>query len=216
MFIDPKSESRLLTSQLQILESLGLPLSLVFLTGLGAGSTATLFLPVLGWASDKGSDPHKSKLFVIILSTAILVSGLSTFALANVLKIFNSQKLFQSLDFMRDSNKSQICTSVSLRIVDSTQSSPNGQVTEDGERMDSEGRIPWEGILGLLGIIMTDIGFDVTNSAVKAWTVASSEASQHTSLLLLGVLMASSGGMSSASLGTVDITGILGLSGTCV
>lgn len=219
---------------------------MAFLTGIIAGPTAAVVLPVLGWISDKGSNPHKRKGFIILVATAVLFCGLSVVILANVLKILKIRSP-NNLQSVNDTNQNQSFTDIhssaqnSMQVLSFTsesfastetiyfsnaalnsttyvplhyQTSSDNQTANDDRAIESDGLLPVEAILGLLGYIMMDIGYDLTNSYVKAWTVASSERSQHTSLLLLGLLVAASGGMLSSCLGVLDITGIVGLSAT--
>lgn len=236
---------------LQNLQTLGLPLSLASLTGLVSGLSAVIFLPVLGWCSDRGNNPHKRKAYVVAFSTALLLTGMALVVFANVMKILRTAPAVFTVESSNDSMQNQTSADGSKNRGFNTTFSPNdftfnsypsveksipnspnyslttsfplfyqsstvNQFTKGSESIEKSDELPLEAILGLLGYIVLDIGFDFTNSNVKAWTVASSKRTQHTSLLVIGLLMAASGGMLSAILGTVDITYILGLSVTTV
>ena len=64
----------------------------------------------------------------------------------------------------------------------------------------------------MLGFILLDIGFDAMNSFVRSFMLACSRRSEHSSLLVLGLIMASAGGVSTAALGVVEFASLLGLS----
>ena len=64
----------------------------------------------------------------------------------------------------------------------------------------------------MLGFILMDIGYDATTSVAKSFVLACGPRSEHSSLLVLGLIMASAGGVSTAALGVVDFASLLGLS----
>ncbi|KAK7089806.1 hypothetical protein V1264_024834 [Littorina saxatilis] len=66
--------------------------------------------------------------------------------------------------------------------------------------------------LGLLAFILLDTGFDAINSFTRSFVLTCTPRSEHTSVLLVGLVMASAGGVSTAALGVVDFASLLGLS----
>ena len=64
----------------------------------------------------------------------------------------------------------------------------------------------------MLGIVLLDVGYDIMTGISKSFILACSPRSEHTSLLLLGLIMASAGGVTTAGLGVVDFASLFGLS----
>ena len=86
---------------LQVLQTLGMPLSLVSLTALVAGPTAMVLLPLVGWLSDKGSNPQRRKTGAVVFVAGLLCSGMHCVLAANVLHLnylldYNSRMDFSS------------------------------------------------------------------------------------------------------------------------
>ena len=69
----------------QNLQTLGMPLSLVSLTGLVAGSTATVVLPIMGCYGDRGPNPAGRRKLLVVLSSMLMLVGLGVITTANVL-----------------------------------------------------------------------------------------------------------------------------------
>lgn len=76
-----------LLSTRQILQTLGMPLSLVSLTGLVAGPSAMVLLPFLGWLTDRGSNPQRRKTGAIIFAAVLVITGMACLLMANVLHL---------------------------------------------------------------------------------------------------------------------------------
>ncbi|GFO38619.1 hypothetical protein PoB_006512400 [Plakobranchus ocellatus] len=69
--------------------------------------------------------------------------------------------------------------------------------------------IPLAAVLGILGYIFLDIGFDVGNPLVRAFILDHSPASQHTHLLVVATVLASVSGVLMSSLGVFDLPGAI-------
>ncbi|KAK7498697.1 hypothetical protein BaRGS_00010074, partial [Batillaria attramentaria] len=77
--------------------------------------------------------------------------------------------------------------------------------------------IPFKAGLGMLGFILIEVGYDATNSFARSWVLTCSSRPEHTTMLVLGLVMASLGGVSTAALGVVDfqfVSGILSVDGS--
>ncbi|KAL8573443.1 hypothetical protein ACOMHN_032458 [Nucella lapillus] len=73
--------------------------------------------------------------------------------------------------------------------------------------------IPLKAGLALLGYVMLDVGVDGSIACIRACVLSACGArTEHTSILLIGLVMASGGGLSMAAQGLVDFPSLLGLS----
>jgi hypothetical protein len=71
-------------------------------------------------------------------------------------------------------------------------------------------QVPFKAGLAMFGFFLLDVGFDTSNSFVKVYALSCSPRNHHTSVLVLGLVMASAGGVSTAALGLVDFRSLLG------
>ncbi|KAK7506863.1 hypothetical protein BaRGS_00001714 [Batillaria attramentaria] len=69
------------------LQLLGMPLKLVSLSAVVAGPAGALLTPLLGWISDRGSNPNRRKMLNVMFCSALLVSGVLCIIMANVLHL---------------------------------------------------------------------------------------------------------------------------------
>ena len=65
--------------------------------------------------------------------------------------------------------------------------------------------------MGLASIVMMDIGFDMINCFSKSFVLGCTPRDQHTSVLVLAMVTASAGGLSTALAGLVDFSKLLDL-----
>ena len=72
-----------------------------------------------------------------------------------------------------------------------------------------EDYIPLTGILGILGYICLDIGFDLGNPMCRAFILEHSPSSQHTHLLFTATQIASLAGLFMSSLGVFNLPGVI-------
>nr|KAG5714522.1 hypothetical protein BaRGS_006968 [Batillaria attramentaria] len=61
------------------LQLLGMSLQLVSLTAVVAGPAGTLLTPLLGWVSDRGSNPNRRKMLNVMFCSALLGGNNSKF-----------------------------------------------------------------------------------------------------------------------------------------
>ena len=66
-----------------------MPLSLVSMTGLVAGGTATVLLPVMGFYGDRGYNPTGRRTCLVAFSALLLVTGMAVIITANMLHLSN-------------------------------------------------------------------------------------------------------------------------------
>ncbi|KAK7507944.1 hypothetical protein BaRGS_00000909, partial [Batillaria attramentaria] len=146
-----------------VLQTLGMPLRLSSLTGLVSGVLGVVILPILGWLSDRGSNPNRRKRNGVLASTSIMLLGISVVIVASVLHL---QK------------------------------------------------VPVTAGFAMLGFVVYEFGIDNANSFSRSWILACSSRCEHTSLLVLGLVMAAVGGISTAALARVDFLSLLNLAYT--
>ncbi|XP_070197801.1 uncharacterized protein [Littorina saxatilis] len=208
-----------------ILQNLGMPLSLVSLTGLMVGPASVIFLPCLGWLTDRGSNPQRRKTAAVFFAAGLLITGMMCLIAANLMHLnyllesqaekaalFNVSSAWNdtvSLGLTTSSlfNTSDFVGFKSSTVVYSTDS-PAAMTDLPQQSLE----VPFKAGLGMLGFVLTGVGFESMNSVVRSFVLDRSPRSEHTSLLVLGLIMASSGGVSTAALGVVDFSSLFGLS----
>ncbi|XP_076468259.1 uncharacterized protein LOC143299052 [Babylonia areolata] len=216
--------------QVPILQTLGLPMRLATLTGAVAGPTACLFLPLLGWLTDRGSNPHRCKTMAAILTCGLTFVGLLCIIMANILHFsyllqtsvnINSTahaSLPSSFDWVghmttlgQRTGMSETANGPIPRATGSTDSPAILGVGVTDACVDNS-EVPFKAGLALLGFILLDIGYDAFNACIRSFVLMCSPRSEHSSLLIIGLIISSCGGMSTASLGLVDFGSMFGLS----
>ncbi|KAL8577279.1 hypothetical protein ACOMHN_062788 [Nucella lapillus] len=210
-----------------ILQTLGLPLSLVTLTGAISGPSATFLLPLLGWWTDRGSNPSRRKTIATMIVSIVAFTGMLCVLSANLLhlssvlvkdantsaaRVYDS---YNSSGFTWAETSEKVNDSgLELQAgVDGMNGSLFSHLEDDLPREDDSG-IPFKAILALMGFVLMDLGVDGSSSNIRSFVLTCSRRCDHTSLLLFGVTMASAGGVSTTALGLVDFPSILGLNDT--
>lgn len=69
--------------------------------------------------------------------------------------------------------------------------------------------LPPLALIAVLGFVLIDWGYDMTNVSVKTYMISYSPRMDHVSLLVLGVLMASVGGCCTAVTGLIDLGSLI-------
>ncbi|XP_070196825.1 uncharacterized protein [Littorina saxatilis] len=87
-----------------------------------------------------------------------------------------------------------------------------GNETGQNEPSKNPSEVPFKAGLVMVAFILLDIGYDTLNGFTKSFILTCTPRSEHTSVLLVGLVMASAGGVSTAALGVVDFASLLGLS----
>nr|KAG5707802.1 hypothetical protein BaRGS_015962 [Batillaria attramentaria] len=211
-----------------LLQLLGMPLSLVSLTGIVAGPTATLLLLIVGWASDGGSNPHRRKIIAMAFNCTLLILGMVCILVASMLHLQALTAIEKSPGNYSTGFSTIADETVSLAFNSSTvqqSADETGDITsyaawaghnssapEDNKVDNDDGSVPFKAMLGFLGFVLLDLSYDCISSSTKSFILNCSSRSHHTSLLVVGLIMAAAGGVSTAALGVVDFTTLLGLS----
>ncbi|XP_076446964.1 uncharacterized protein LOC143284182 [Babylonia areolata] len=225
-----------------ILQTLGMPLSLTYLPGLVSGPSSILLLPFLGWLLDRGHNPQRRKFASIVFAAGVQTLGMLCLLLANAMHLGYLMDYSGAAVRMETggsgspsnhsvsshSSASNLSVSEFVKMNASGGQDVNSFVFAD----DPEGansftvngsslqaydtgsvNVPLKAGLGMLGVILMDLGFDCSNCFVKAFLVTCSARAEHTSLLVVGVVVGAVGGVTNAALGLVDFTSLLGLDG---
>ncbi|KAK7497696.1 hypothetical protein BaRGS_00011091 [Batillaria attramentaria] len=216
-----------------VLQTLGMPLKLVSLTGFVSGLLGIAVLPVVGWLSDRGSSPQRRKQVGVLMSVSVMFLGLASVVLVSNLHLrslalvdgpsnsssvprntsrFTAMEVL-SCDGNRTTNLSslkEISDGVHMfdrQSMNTTNGADSGLNIPDGERSG----LPFTAGFAMLGYIVYECGYDNANSFTRAWILSCSPRSEHTSLLVLGLVMAAVGGISTAALGRVDFPALFKL-----
>ncbi|XP_076468078.1 uncharacterized protein LOC143298931 [Babylonia areolata] len=217
-----------------ILQTLGLPMRLASLTGAVAGPTAFSLLPLLGWLTDQGSNPVRRKMMAAIFACGLVFMGMLCIIMANIFH-FNYLLEISANNSAHAPLPSDLSDPFKNSPLDSSdwdddattvgqRTATKGPVSRATDSTDSlailgvpdvyaeNDEIPFKAGLGLLGFILLDIGFDASSSCVKSFVLTCGPRSEHSSLLIIGLVIASAGGVSTTSLALVDFGSMFGLS----
>ncbi|KAL8584572.1 hypothetical protein ACOMHN_002302 [Nucella lapillus] len=187
-------------NEMPLQQALGTPVHLVTLPGALSASAALVLMPLMGRCADGGSRPQHRKRPVTLAAFGVAVLGLCLTMSATLLSggTFTEGKgnrtaVARSFSFESDSDD----------VMHEVTNSTSGQV------YNSILELPLPAKLSMAGFVFMDLGFDVTNSAVKTLMLTHSEPADHVSLLVTGVVMAALGGCTSSVSGLIDLGGVL-------
>ena len=218
-----------------LLQILGVPVTYVSLYPIVTGPLTMILLNVFGHISDKGSNHQKRKIALFVLNSAIMLIGLAMLIVANLLLMANenrsnwtkeSNSLAESSGRLGpnttgtslvESTGEQGMTSVGSALADASVTPHEKRHPGENEATSEGGSdllsIPLTGALGITGFIFYDTGYDLNIAATRACVLACSPKTDHTSILLLALVMAALGGCINNSVGLVDLAAILGYDG---
>ncbi|KAK7507005.1 hypothetical protein BaRGS_00001856 [Batillaria attramentaria] len=163
---------------------------LVSLTAVVSGPAAISLTPLLGWISDRGSNPNRRKMLNVMFCSALLVSGVFCIVLANVLHLQSLSESIKNATVEPPTLSDNDSFTTWLPLTDQN-------VNETGT--------PLKAWIGLLGYIVIDVAFQVSNAFVKSWVLTCSPRPEHTSVLELGTVMGSTGGLLTSGIATIDL-----------
>ncbi|KAK7497690.1 hypothetical protein BaRGS_00011085 [Batillaria attramentaria] len=205
-----------------------MPLRLVPIIGFVSGVMGVVLVPVFGWLSDKGPNPNRRKRNGVLVATSLVLLGIAVVIAASVLHLQSPDvlsKLGDNSSFLGNTSTSLSMEAASgktaVNVSEVTASSTIFQsfgktgvnFTQAGRSTSDEKgikrKLPVTAGLAMLGFIVFEIGYDNINSVSRAWILACSPRSEHTSLLVLGLVMAAVGGISTAALARVDFPSLL-------
>lgn len=224
------SESMVVFSNLNempLQQALGTPVYLLTLPGVVAAITALVLVPVMGWIADGGSQPYQRKKPVSLaafcmgflgmsfnLSAAILAASKSplhspatNWSSSTEDPVTNASKLFSALTPL-PLNGSYLLTGFNAFGTEPDDVSDLASITTQitvSPAAHGFSDLPLPAVLSMMGFIVMDLAFDLTNSAVKALMLTHSSPADHVSLLVTGVVIAALGGCSTSVSGLVDL-----------
>ncbi|KAK7507007.1 hypothetical protein BaRGS_00001858 [Batillaria attramentaria] len=185
------------------LQLLGMPLQLVSLTAVVAGPAGTLLTPLLGWISDRGSNPNRRKMLNVMFCSVLLLSGVVCVVSANVLHLQSLSETINNTkvdpDTIRDTDNIIWLTLTNESEKRIGMYKTVSQTNETGT--------PVKAWIGLLGNLILDISFEVHGAFVKSWVLTCSPQPEHTSVLELGTVVSSAGGLLISGIATIDLEG---------
>ncbi|KAL8611000.1 hypothetical protein ACOMHN_042616 [Nucella lapillus] len=212
---------------LPVLQLLGMPLFLSSLVPLVSGPLSVLLLSFMGWLTDRGSNPQCRKIAVTILVSGILMLGMVCVLAANMIHL---NQLYENVDVCTNASSVVVTTPVYSDCENNTGSSivvgTEGGLGQFGKKNESRFQeilvtescgndktffmVPFKAMLAMLGFVLIDVGFDGTSSFTKVYIATCSPVSERASALVVGMIMASAGGLFMSLLGMADMTSFLG------
>ncbi|KAK7507010.1 hypothetical protein BaRGS_00001861 [Batillaria attramentaria] len=164
---------------------------LVSLTAVVAGPAGTLLTPLLGWVSDRGSNPNRRKMLNVMFCSALLVSGVFCVVLANVLHLRSASE-----------RTPKNATGEPPTLSDNDSFTTWFPLTDQNV---NETGTPLKAWIGLLGYIVIDVAFQVNSAFVKSWVLTCSPRPAHTSVLELGTIVSSASGLLTSGIASIDL-----------
>lgn len=86
-------------------------------------------------------------------------------------------------------------------------------VPQEQQEDDDAGLLAMTAILGLVGFSAMDIGYDINAAATRSCVLSCSPKTDHTSMLVLALVMAAAGGLINNVLGLVDLSHVFDFGG---
>ncbi|BFZ19461.1 hypothetical protein BsWGS_22500 [Bradybaena similaris] len=203
---------------------LGVPVSLLSINGIVCGVVSMTLLPLLGYFSDKGSNPMKRKLCALFVGMIMFLCGMLLLIIAGFLKLQTLDAIYWSRHTNSSFNDASLTTPATLTAQGSSSISLNDTTTSQtlvtetttshsseavGAEPSSDYQVSVTAILSMLAFSCVDIGFDISISLTRAFILASTPVIQHTRLLVMATVSASVAGSTFSLIGCFDFPGIL-------
>ena len=206
--------------EVSLLQILGVPTTYVSLFPVVSGPVTVLLLILLGHYSDRGSRHRQRKIAVNVFASVILATAVAVLITAdllllsqddsrpierndNIVKNFSSSTVAQVFDQQADSSRAtDSANSSHYDDISLKENSTDTGFSENGEDLRS---MPLTAVLGIVGFCLMDMGYDVSLAAARACVLACSPRDDHTSILVLSLVMAAVGGCVNHGLGLVDL-----------
>ncbi|XP_076455414.1 uncharacterized protein LOC143290000 isoform X2 [Babylonia areolata] len=219
---------------MEALQTLGVPLSLSYTPGLVSTPSSLLLLPLLGWLTDRGRNPQRRKFACILLAAGVQTLGMLCLLLANAMHLRDLRNYNgtirretgpggPSTESVLSDTVGNLSVSECGEKTNGSGQDWNGYVFADPEGTSSSANgsvdvvdtdiptVPVKAGLAMLSFILLDLGFDFSNSFIKALMVTCTARAEHTSLMMTAVVTGSVGGVVNSALGAVDLPSLMGL-----
>ncbi|CAG5116753.1 unnamed protein product [Candidula unifasciata] len=173
-----------------------------------------VLLPILGYITDKGSNPKLRKMLALYVAMAGFLCGLGLLIACGFVKL--ASQGFPSTNNITGLPNMTVSTEPTFEVPgnfsgNSWVSSLNAEATtakssEVGQHSD----IPATAFMSITGFALIDIGFDMSVSLTRAFILENTPTFQHTRLLVLATVVASMAGTTFSIIGCFDFPRILG------
>ena len=218
--------------EVPLLRVLGVPVTYLPLCPVVTGPLSLILMSVLSRISDKGPNHQKRKMAVMVLLSAILLAGIAVLAAANFMLLSNGKQTSKTKvsnctsggDGFGLNNNTTLIECTGDDSTDSVGSLASGvsrfphEERQLPDENDTEGitdiwSMPVTAVLGVVGFVLFDTGYDVSIASTRVCVLACSPKDDHTSILILALVMGALGGCINNSIGLADYAAILGISG---
>lgn len=224
--------------EVPLLQILGVPVTYVSLYPIVTGPTAMLLMSLQGYFGDRGPHHRQKKIAILTCNCAVVLFGIAVLVWANLLLLYNRENknvtivpeyLYSHSLLMPASVTPNLITPAENSSVDDSVIKPlektlniavssyNENVSiavpqeqqEDGDA----GMLAMTAILGLVGFSAMDIGYDSNVAATRSCVLSCSPKTDHTSMLVLALVMAAAGGLINNVFGLVDLSHLFDFGG---
>ena len=224
--------------EVPLLQILGVPVTYVSLYPIVTGPTTMLLMSLQGYFGDRGPHHRQKKIAILTSNCAVALFGIAVLVCANLLLLYKHENknvtivpeyLYNHSLLMPTSVTPTLLTPAENSSVDDSVIKPlernlniavssyNENVSiavpqeqqEDGDT----GLLAMTAILGLVGFSAMDIGYDSNVAATRSCVLSCSPKTDHTSMLVLALVMAAAGGLINNVFGLVDLSHLFDFGG---
>ena len=213
--------------EVPLLQILGVPVTYVSLYPIVTGPTAMLLMSLQGYFCDRGPHHRQKKIAMLTCNCAVVLFGIAVLVCANLLLLYNHEKKNVTIVLEYLYNHSLLMpTSVTPKLITPEENSSvimplkrnldiavssydenvSIAVPQEQQEDDDAGLLAMTAIVGLVGFSAMDIGYDINAAATRSCVLSCSPKTDHTSMLVLALVMAAAGGLINNVLGLVDLS----------
>ena len=220
--------------EVPLLQILGVPVTYVSLYPIVTGPTAMLLMSLQGYFCDRGPHHRQKKIAILTCNCAVVLFGIAVLVCANLLLLYNHEKKNVTIVLEYLYNHSLLMpTSVTPKLITPAENSSvimplernldiavssydenvSIAVPQEQQEDDDAGLLSMTAIVGLVGFSAMDIGYDINTAANRSCVLSCSPKTDHTSMLVLALVMAAAGGLINNVLGLVDLSHVFDFGG---
>ena len=224
--------------EVPLLQILGVPVTYVSLYPIVTGPTAMLLMSLQGYFCDRGPHHRQKKIAILTCNCAVVLFGIAVLVCANLLLLYNHEKknvtivleyLYNHSLLMPTSVTPKLITPAENSSVDDSDIKPLKRnldiavssydenvsiaVPQEQQEDDDAGLLAMTAIVGLVGFSAMDIGYDINMAATRSCVLSCSPITDHTSMLVLALVMAAAGGLINNVFGLVDLSHLFDFGG---
>ncbi|CAG5116752.1 unnamed protein product [Candidula unifasciata] len=205
--------------QVLILQYLGVPLSLVSLNGIICGLSSMAIIPIIGFMTDRGSNPKRRKMISLFVGMVSFQAGIIILLVSGLLKMSLLREALHSVE--AETSLSTPGVPMALDVGDEYNvsghpapfidwSHTNETKTLKDSDTNKDNGLPTTAYLAICGFAFVDIGYDSTMPLSRAYILESVPMFQHVKLLVMATLVQAASGTLFSLLGVVDLSDALG------